>query len=425
MVQVWCAWRDFERVPASLAVSHPAHATMIDRAHGQRRASKLVETEGVRVGTTGALLCKMARIVIDAGHGGSSRAGSSTAHGVRGPSGALEKEVTLALARDVVARLGAQAELTRDGDYNLPLGARATQALRGRAEIFVSLHANGGAPEQAGPETWVHPEAGVASHRLAHQLQQALSALTFGARAEPQRAPMAVLHPDVVGRQTAACLVEVDYLSNPQAEQRLLDPRQRARLGAAIAGAIEAHLAGTSQRLAPSLATASEIDWANVSVLRTGMVVHVEVRASGVIEPMSRAYPLDVNGRIRLPMLGLVDADGLTLQQLGARIQALLAAGFLQSPTVNVTLRHRIVAYGALITEDRLYLRLLQRGGEVEPESGWYPVRNDGTLNLPYVGVVMARGRRLDEVEAQIEAAMRNQYVVEAVVHVTPINLDL
>src|SRR5262249_17436644 len=54
---------------------------------------------------------------------------------------------------------------------------------------------------------------------------------------------MAVLDPRSVGRSTSACLIEVDYLSNPRSEQRLRDPSQRAAIGAAIASAIQEHLA--------------------------------------------------------------------------------------------------------------------------------------------------------------------------------------
>lgn len=41
------------------------------------------------------------RVIIDAGHGGTSRAGSSSAFGSRGPAGTVEKEVTLDIARHV------------------------------------------------------------------------------------------------------------------------------------------------------------------------------------------------------------------------------------------------------------------------------------------------------------------------------------
>src|SRR5262249_36420445 len=52
--------------------------------------------------------------VIDAGHGGQHPLGKSTPLGVRGPSGTLEKDVTLELAHMVAAHLRGRAILTRN-----------------------------------------------------------------------------------------------------------------------------------------------------------------------------------------------------------------------------------------------------------------------------------------------------------------------
>lgn len=93
------------------------------------------------------------RIFIDAGHGGQEDVGRSRAYGARGARGTLEKDVTLDIARRVAVRLGGGARLTRAGDENLALGARAEQAAREGADVFVSIHANGGVPERQGPET--------------------------------------------------------------------------------------------------------------------------------------------------------------------------------------------------------------------------------------------------------------------------------
>ena len=78
-------------------------------------------------------------IVIDAGHGGSEE-------GAKGPGGALEKNVTLAVARRLKAaleaRLGVRVILTRDGDATIGLDERAALANNNKADLFVSLHAN-------------------------------------------------------------------------------------------------------------------------------------------------------------------------------------------------------------------------------------------------------------------------------------------
>ena len=187
----------------------------------------------------------MARVIIDAGHGGSVRAGNSSAFGARGARGTLEKDVTLDIARHVVARLGGIAALTRTGDHNLTLGARAQHAERGGADVFVSIHANSGPPEASGPETFVHRGAGTASRRLAASVQASLDRLRgrYGGPSDPREGAIAVLAPPYVGARTSACLAEVDYLSNPRGEERLRNPQERAAIGAAIASAIQDHLA--------------------------------------------------------------------------------------------------------------------------------------------------------------------------------------
>jgi len=163
----------------------------------------------------------------------------------------------------------------------------------------------------------------------------------------------------------------------------------------------------------------SRIQWENISRLATGMVVRVEVRAGGNVQDVTHEYPLDVNGDIKMPLLGLVRASGLTMDQLADQIQTALQGGYIISPTVNVTLVRKIVAYGALISYPRVHLRLLNQSGTVETGSGEYPVREDGTLNLPYVGVVTARNRRLDVVESEIQTAIRQGYINNGIVHLT------
>ena len=78
-------------------------------------------------------------IVVDAGHGGLE-------DGAHGPSGTLEKNVTLSVARRLKAaleaRLGVRVILTRDGDATVDLDERAALANNNKADLFVSLHAN-------------------------------------------------------------------------------------------------------------------------------------------------------------------------------------------------------------------------------------------------------------------------------------------
>lgn len=78
-------------------------------------------------------------IAIDAGHGGEDP-------GARGASGSREKDITLAIAKKLKARIDAEPNmrgvLTRDGDYFIPLHGRVVKARKLQADLFVSVHAD-------------------------------------------------------------------------------------------------------------------------------------------------------------------------------------------------------------------------------------------------------------------------------------------
>ena len=85
-------------------------------------------------------------IVVDPGHGGGDT-------GVHGPGGTLEKDLTLAVARRLKGaledRLGIRVLLTRDDDRDVPLDRRTAVANNNKADVFISLHANGSPLEAA------------------------------------------------------------------------------------------------------------------------------------------------------------------------------------------------------------------------------------------------------------------------------------
>ncbi|WP_193165799.1 N-acetylmuramoyl-L-alanine amidase [Microbulbifer hainanensis] len=78
-------------------------------------------------------------IAIDAGHGGEDP-------GASGPGGVREKDVVLAIARQVQQRIDSQrgftAKLVRTGDYYIPLRGRVKKGREMRADLFVSIHAD-------------------------------------------------------------------------------------------------------------------------------------------------------------------------------------------------------------------------------------------------------------------------------------------
>jgi N-acetylmuramoyl-L-alanine amidase len=120
--------------------------------------------------------------VIDAGHGGDE-------NGAKGPGGALEKQITLSVARRLKAalegRLGLRVILTRESDATVGLDERAAIANNNKADLFVSLHANA-APRTAtsGAEVFYLSldEYGDAAERVAHTDSDPLPVFGGGTR---------------------------------------------------------------------------------------------------------------------------------------------------------------------------------------------------------------------------------------------------
>jgi N-acetylmuramoyl-L-alanine amidase len=135
-----------EPVPESTPV-----AEVTSHHHGKRGvgASRQVTEQAA------ALLNGQRKVVvcIDAGHGGKDT-------GAIGPDGTDEKNVTLAVARDLAAEInkqpGMQAILTRDDDTFIPLAQRYRIAREHDADLFVSIHADSYTSGDArGSSVWV------------------------------------------------------------------------------------------------------------------------------------------------------------------------------------------------------------------------------------------------------------------------------
>jgi len=78
-------------------------------------------------------------VAIDAGHGGIDP-------GAHGPHGVKEKNVTLAIARQLQKLLstepGIKPVMIRDGDYFVPLRKRVVKAREAKADLMISIHAD-------------------------------------------------------------------------------------------------------------------------------------------------------------------------------------------------------------------------------------------------------------------------------------------
>lgn len=114
-----------------------------------------------------------ARVVIDAGHGGSESGAVS--------GNLLEKQLNLVIADLVIDKfeaLGIPAQITRTGDYRLPIRTRADIADSLAPDVFISIHHNGGAVRRASsPGTEIfYSEVRPRSQRLAAILYETMHA---------------------------------------------------------------------------------------------------------------------------------------------------------------------------------------------------------------------------------------------------------
>lgn len=110
---------------------------VIDLVGGGDRAPRTPQTVARRAPEAGPL--RDVIIAIDAGHGGKDP-------GAVGKRGTYEKDVVLAIARELARHInrerGMTAVLIRDGDYYIGLRERIKKARAQKADLFVSIHAD-------------------------------------------------------------------------------------------------------------------------------------------------------------------------------------------------------------------------------------------------------------------------------------------
>ncbi|HJV59726.1 MAG TPA: N-acetylmuramoyl-L-alanine amidase [Albitalea sp.] len=220
-------------------------------------------------------------VALDPGHGGEDP-------GATGPSGLHEKDVVLQVAlqlrEHINALPGMRAMLTRDADFFVPLHERVRKARRVQADLFVSIHADAFlTPEARGASVFALSQSGASSsaarwmaeHENAADLvggvnikakdatiartlldmsttAQIKDSLKLGGevlgqigkvgrlhKARVEQAGFAVLKaPDI-----PSILVETAFISNPDEEAKLRDPRYQSQLVDALAAGIKRYFA--------------------------------------------------------------------------------------------------------------------------------------------------------------------------------------
>jgi N-acetylmuramoyl-L-alanine amidase len=230
------------------------------------------------------------RIVIDPGHGGHDP-------GTIGRKGLQEKDlvldVSLRLARLVKTQLGAEVVMTRSTDVFVPLEERTAIANTKRADLFLSVHANGvRSPRADGIETYFlnfaksrHAEAVAArenaiSEATLKDLQGLVKAITLNSKIDESRdfassvqeamvkgvqrthrvrdrgvqtAPFYVL----IGADMPAVLAEIAFVSNPEAEHRLKTASYRDVLARSLFRGVKSYLEALSRTQTRRLTSAS------------------------------------------------------------------------------------------------------------------------------------------------------------------------
>jgi N-acetylmuramoyl-L-alanine amidase len=214
-------------------------------------------------------------VVIDPGHGGEN-AGTKSVLGNH-----YEKEFTLDWALRLQALLisnNCRAFLTRSNDSDLALSNRVAFASLQKADVFVSLHFNSAAPNEAeaGLETYCLTPAGMPSNLTrgfpdeihqtypnnAFDVQNLFLALRvhralLQINGHHDRGVRRARFPGVLrGQQRAAILVEGGYLSNPQEARLIGQPSYRQRLAEAVAAALLQKPATSSGAVALNTSTA-------------------------------------------------------------------------------------------------------------------------------------------------------------------------
>ena len=196
-------------------------------------------------------------IVIDPGHGGGNTGTRSVL------DGRFEKEFTLDLAlrlAPLLERNGWRVLLTRTNDVDLPLLDRVVLAEAHKADLFISLHFNSGAPNEdpAGVETFCLTPTGMPSN-LVREYPDDLSEMYPNNAFDAQNLQLALrLHRALLdvnghidrgigrarflgvlrGQRRPAVLLEAGFLSNPADARRIHDPAYRQKMAEAIAGAL-------------------------------------------------------------------------------------------------------------------------------------------------------------------------------------------
>lgn len=176
-------------------------------------------------------------VVIDPGHGGDKDLGALSPHGHG------EKDANLALSRntrDALVELGYKVIMTRDSDVPVALTERPRVAVTNKNVIaFISIHHNAPAyntdPRKvryASVFAWNDIGSALAG-RISDEMGAALKGDI------PNNGVMKANFAVTRNPEVASCLVEADFITTPEGEEAIWDPKRRKRIAKAIAEGLD------------------------------------------------------------------------------------------------------------------------------------------------------------------------------------------
>lgn len=175
-------------------------------------------------------------VIVDAGHGG-------TDCGAIGASGIYEKDITLAIAKELQKQLiaeGATVLMTRttdrdvsrqkDASDRIELADRVVVAERLQADVFISIHLNSfSSPDIGGVETYYY-EGSLSGERLAYAVQKSLM-MQFDLKDRGIKTANFYL---LKNSSMPSILTELAFISNPREEKLLTSPDAQVLFAQAI-----------------------------------------------------------------------------------------------------------------------------------------------------------------------------------------------
>ncbi|HEY9614873.1 N-acetylmuramoyl-L-alanine amidase [Allocoleopsis sp.] len=172
------------------------------------------------------------KILLDAGHGG-------TESGASGPTGYLEKNVTLIMAKLVRERLlekGATVYMTREEDKDVSLQDRVAMIDKLKPAIAISIHYNSLPDEGDAQNTkgmgafWYNTQAHSLAVFLHDYIVKKLGRPSYGVFWDN----LALTRPN----STPSVLLELGFMSNPVEFEWVTNPQEQPKLARAIADGI-------------------------------------------------------------------------------------------------------------------------------------------------------------------------------------------